>query len=447
MNLPVTELLVIILLTLLEGFFVAAEIALVSVRRSRVDQLVEEGNEGARRVRRLIDEPGRFLAVAQLGLTVLGFFASAYTAVTLTDGLKTLMTDAGVANGTAQVIALIVVTVILALFTIVFGELVPKTLALAHPERFAMTLSGPIDLLARIFAPVIALLTGVTSAIARVFGAEVRPEAQISAEELMLIVERGGEQGVLEAEEEQMIHAVIELGERRLHEVMVPRIAIVALPASAGLEEAIDLVVDEGHSRIPVFEESIDQVIGILYAKDLLPILKNGSESRPSLRSLLRTPVFVPESMTIDDLLHEFQRRKVHIAIVLDEYGGTAGLVTIEDLLEEIVGEIQDEYDVEEPMLVRLSEDEVRIDGRADVDELAEAFETELGLEDGAEYDTVGGLIFHRLGGVPKPGDRVSVDGLVLTVESTDGRRVGKVLAVRQRSEAGGPAGDDEADR
>src|SRR5439155_4654108 len=291
-------------------------------------------------------------------------------------------------------------TVILALFTIVFGELVPKTLALAHPERFAMTLSGPIDLLARIFAPVIAVLTGVTSAIARVFGAEVRPEAQISAEELMLIVERGGEQGVLEAEEEQMIHAVIELGERRLHEVMVPRIAIVALPASAGLDEAIDLVVDEGHSRIPVFEESIDQVIGILYAKDLLPILKNGAKDRPSLRTLLRPPVFVPESMTIDDLLHEFQRRKVHIAIVLDEYGGTAGLVTIEDLLEEIVGEIQDEYDVEEPMVVRLSEDEVRIDGRADVDELADAFETELGLEDRAEYDTVGGLIFHRLGGV-----------------------------------------------
>jgi len=263
----------------------------------------------------------------------------------------------------------------------------------------------------------------------------------------MLIVERGGEQGVLEAEEEQMIHAVIELGDRRLHEVMVPRIAIVALPASASLDEAINVVVEEGHSRIPIFEESIDQVIGILYAKDLLPILKNGSDARPALRSLLRTPVFVPESMTIDDLLHEFQRRKVHIAIVLDEYGGTAGLVTIEDLLEEIVGEIQDEYDVEEPMLVRLSTDEVRIDGRADVDELAEAFDTELGLEDGAEYDTVGGLIFHRLGGVPKPGDQVSVDGLILTVESTDGRRVGKVLAVRQKTEAGAAAGDDEADR
>jgi len=446
MSLPVTEPVVIVLLTLLEGFFVASEIALVSVRRSRVDQLVEEGNEGARRVRRLIDEPGRFLAVAQLGLTVLGFFASAFTAVTLTRDLATFLTRLGIGTDTADGIALLVVTIILALFTIVFGELVPKTLALAHPERFAMTLAGPIDFLARIFAPLIALLTGITAAVARVFGAEVRPEAQISAEELMLIVERGGEQGVLEAEEEQMIHAVIELGDRRLHEVMIPRIAIVALPASASLDEAISVVVEEGHSRIPIFEESIDQVIGILYAKDLLPILKNGSEARPALRSLLRTPVFVPESMTIDDLLHEFQRRKVHIAIVLDEYGGTAGLVTIEDLLEEIVGEIQDEYDVEEPMLVRLSTDEVRIDGRADVDELAEAFDTELGLEDGAEYDTVGGLIFHRLGGVPKPGDQVSVDGLILTVESTDGRRVGKVLAVRQKTETGAPTGD-EADR
>jgi putative hemolysin len=447
MSIPVTELVVIVVLTLLEGFFVAAEIALVSVRRSRVDQLVEEGNEGARRVRRLIDEPGRFLAVAQLGLTVLGFFASAFTAVTLTRDLANFLMRLGVPTDTADAVSLLVVTIILAMFTIVFGELVPKTLALAHPERFAMTLAGPIDFLARIFRPVIALLTGITSAVARLFGAEVRPEAQISAEELMLIVERGGEQGVLEAEEEQMIHAVIELGDRRLHEVMVPRIAIVALPASASLDEAINVVVEEGHSRIPIFEESIDQVIGILYAKDLLPILKNGAGARPDLRSLLRTPVFVPESMTIDDLLHEFQRRKVHIAIVLDEYGGTAGLVTIEDLLEEIVGEIQDEYDVEEPMLVRLSEDEVRIDGRADVDELAEAFETELGLEDGAEYDTVGGLIFHRLGGVPKPGDQVSVDGLILTVESTDGRRVGKVLAVRRKTEAGASAGNDEADR
>jgi CBS domain containing-hemolysin-like protein len=261
----------------------------------------------------------------------------------------------------------------------------------------------------------------------------------------MLIVERGGEQGILEAEEEQMIHAVIELGERRVHEVMVPRTAISGLPASASFEEAIDEVMEDGHSRVPVYEGSIDEVIGILYAKDLLPFLKDGSGPRPALRTLLRTPVFVPESITIDDLLHEFQRRKVHIAIVLDEYGGTAGLVTIEDLLEEIVGEIQDEYDEEEPMVVRLSDDKARIDGRASVDELGELFETELALEDEDEYDTVGGLVFHRIGGVPKPGDQVSVDGLILTVESTDGRRVGKVLVVRQPVAA--DVADDEADR
>jgi CBS domain containing-hemolysin-like protein len=203
--------------------------------------------------------------------------------------------------------------------------------------------------------------------------------------------------------------------------------------------------VDEGHSRIPVFEDTIDEIVGIFYAKDLLPFLKSGAPDRPSLRSLLRTPVFVPESMTVDDLLHELQRRKVHLAIVLDEYGGTAGLVTIEDLLEEIVGEIQDEYDEEEPMIVALSEDEARVDGRADVDDLAELFDSQIALEDETEYDTVGGLIYHRIGGVPKPGDQVVVDGLTLTVESVDGRRVDKVLVIRSRS--GDPVEDDEADR
>jgi CBS domain containing-hemolysin-like protein len=226
---------------------------------------------------------------------------------------------------------------------------------------------------------------------------------------------------------------------------MVPRIAMDTLRATASMDEAIDTVIDGGHSRIPVYEETIDEIIGILYAKDLLPFLKGSAAERPGLRSILRTPVFVPESMSVDDLLHEFQRRKVHIAIVLDEYGGTAGLVTIEDLLEEIVGEIQDEYDEEEPLIVKISDDEARIDGRADVDDLAELFDTNLGLEDEDEYDTVGGLIYHRIGGVPKPGDQVVVDGLTLTVESTDGRRVGKVLAVRDR-DAGGP-GEDEADR
>jgi CBS domain containing-hemolysin-like protein len=291
----------------------------------------------------------------------------------------------------------------------------------------------------------VAALTAVTNAVSRMLGAGEEAQGVMSTQELSLLVERGGEQGILEAEEEQMIQAVIELGDQRIHEVMVPRIAMVSLPASATLEEAIDILIDEGHSRVPVYEETIDEVVGILYAKDLLPFLKGSVAERPALRSILRTPVFVPESMSVDDLLHEFQRRKVHIAIVLDEYGGTAGLVTIEDLLEEIVGEIQDEYDEEEPLIVRLSEHEARIDGRADVDDLEELFDTDFGLEDADEYDTVGGLIYHRLGTVPKPGDVIPIDGLTLTVETIDGRRVGKVLAVRDR-EDDGPQ-DDEADR
>jgi CBS domain containing-hemolysin-like protein len=214
---------------------------------------------------------------------------------------------------------------------------------------------------------------------------------------------------------------------------MVPRIAIVGLPATATFDDAIDKVIEEGHSRVPVYETSVDEVVGILYAKDLLPFLKSDAEARPTLRTLLRTPVFVPESMSIDDLLHEFQRRKVHIAIVLDEYGGTAGLVTIEDLLEEIVGEIQDEYDVEEPLVETLDDHSARVDGRAAVDDLLEIWDLKLQLEDEDEYDTVGGLVYHRIGGVPQPGDEVRVDGLRLTVESTDGRRVGKVLVVREQ--------------
>jgi Hemolysins and related proteins containing CBS domains len=276
-------------------------------------------------------------------------------------------------------------------------------------------------------------------------GAGNQAQGVMSTEELKILVERGGEQGILEAEEEQMIHAVIELGDQRIHEVMVPRIAMVTLAASVTTEEAIDKVIEEGHSRIPVYEETIDEIVGILYAKDLLPFVKNSAGEPPALRTMLRTPVFVPESMSVDDLLHEFQRRKVHLAIVLDEYGGTAGLVTIEDLLEEIVGEIQDEYDVEEPLIVKLSEDEARIDGRADVDDLAELFDITMSLEDEDEYDTVGGLIYHRIGGVPKPGDQVIVEGLTLTVETTDGRRVGKVLVVRDRDAH--DRGDDEADR
>jgi putative hemolysin len=434
MNGPGIELGIIAVLVLLNGVFASTEIALVTVRRSRLQQLVDEGNKAAARVQHLKANPGRFLAVIQVGITFLGFLASAFAAVSLVDGVRDTLATLGPLAGVAGVAALILVTGTLTVFTIIFGELVPKQIGLAHAERVSMTFSRLIDGLGRVFGPFVAFLTWTTRQISRLFGADVLADERISSEELRLIIEQGGQQGILEAEEQQMIHAVIELGDQRVHEVMVPRTAMVTLASTASFEEAIDTIVQEGHSRIPVFEDSVDEIVGILYAKDLLPFLKGSVTERPALRSLLRTPVFVPESMTVDDLLHELQRRKVHLAVVLDEYGGTAGLVTIEDLLEEIVGEIQDEYDSEEPMVVRISDDEARLDGRAHVDDLAELFDATLGLEDEDEYDTVGGLIYHRIGGVPKPGDQVQVDGLTLTVETTDGRRVGKVLVVRTAS-------------
>ena len=415
--------------------FVAAEIALVTIRRTRVDQLIDEGNRAAPRVRRLISQPGRFLAVIQLAITFVGFLASAFAAVSLTVALRGFFSRVPAVAGQAEALALLIVTAVLSLVTIVFGELVPKTLALAHAERFALALAGPVDFVGRVLNPVVSFLTLVTNGVNRLLGVSEVGQGTMSTEELKLLVERGTEQGILEAEEEQMISAVMELGERRVHEVMVPRVDVVAVPVDAPGDALVDTIITQGHSRIPVYEGSIDEIVGIVYAKDLLPYLK-GTEQPPDTRSLMRTPVFVPESRTIDDLLHEFQRSKVHIAVVIDEYGGTAGVVTIEDLIEEIVGEIQDEYDVgEAPMLEKLSDDEARVDGRVAVDDLAEAFGVHLNGADSDEYDTVGGLVYHYVGGIPRVGDTVEVDGLTLTVESTDGRRVGKVLAVRRRSE------------
>jgi putative hemolysin len=435
----VLQLLVVLLLVLIEAVLVAAEIALISLRHSRIEQMIDEGHRGARRVRRLVQDPARFLAVVQIGVTFTGFLASAYAAVNLADRLDGALADIPVVQNYSAGIALLIVTILMSLLFVVFGELVPKSLALARPDRFALALAGPIDMLGRILAPLVSLLTWLTRKIAGGFGADPR-QAQISTQELKLIVERGGEQGILEAEEEQMISAVIGLGERRVHEVMVPRTDMTALAVTATMDEVIDTFVREGHSRIPVYKETIDEIVGILLAKDLLPYLK-GVDQKPNLRKLLRPPLFVPESMSIDDLLHKLQGRRIHLAIVLDEYGGTAGMVTIEDLIEEIVGEIQDEFDEEEPLTVRLSDDKARVDGRASVDDLGELFDLDLaGLEDSEEYDTVGGLIYHRIGGVPRPNDQVRLEeqGLTLTVESTDGRRVGKILAVRE------PAGEND---
>lgn len=422
----VADLGLILLLILLNGFFVAVEIAFVTVRRTRLDELADEGDRRAARALRLLKDPGRFLAVIQVAITFLGALASAVAAVSIVELLATPLSGVSWIGERAGALALLVVTLLVSIVSIVLGELIPKGFALANPDRIALVASGPISLFAKIVSPLVALLVLLTKAISTPFGIDPTRTPELSAAEIRLIVEQGSQQGVLEAEEEQMISAVMSLSDSKLHEVMVPRIDIVAIDQEATFDEAVEVVLKEGHSRTPLYRESVDHIVGILYAKDLLRLIAAGGP-RPRLRDIMRPALFVPESQSVDDLLHELQRRKVHMAVVLDEYGGTAGLVTIEDLLEEIVGEIQDEFDEEEPMKVEIGPGEVILDGRADIDDLTDLVEPALELEDDEEYDTLGGFVYHRIGRVPVVGDAVVIEPFVITVIKVSGRRVGKV--------------------
>ncbi|MCX5972085.1 MAG: hemolysin family protein [Chloroflexi bacterium] len=421
-----TDILIILLLILINGFFVGAEIAFVSVRRTRLDELAEAGDRRAKRAQKLMRDPGRFLAVIQVAITFLGALASAVAAVSIVTVVAEPLRGIALIADQADTIALLLVTFIVSVVSIVLGELIPKGFALANPDRIALTVSGPITLFAKIVSPLVAVLVLLTKIISKPFGIDPTRTPELSAAEIRLIVEQGSQQGVLEAEEEQMISAVMSLSDSKLHEVMVPRIDIAAIDQEASFDDAVTLVLTEGHSRTPLYKESVDHIVGILYAKDLLRIIAAGGP-RPRLRDIMRPALFVPESQAVDDLLNELQRRRVHMAIVLDEYGGTAGLVTIEDLLEEIVGEIQDEFDEEEPMKVIVREGEAILDGRADIDEMGELVDPALELEDDEEYDTVGGFVYHRIGRVPVVGDTVAVDPFKITVIKVIGRRVGKV--------------------
>ncbi|HVM23960.1 MAG TPA: hemolysin family protein [Candidatus Limnocylindrales bacterium] len=436
---PVFDLGVVALLILIGGFFAASEIALITVKRHRLRQLAEEGNRAARTAQRLTDDPSRFLATIQIAITFLGFLAGATGAVAFSSNLAELIRP--VLGTAADTVAFVVVTLVIALVSIIVGELVPKTLALSFPERLALFVARPVGLLDRILSPIVWFVSATSKIFVRLLGGKEKPQAgYLSTEELKVLVESSTEQGEFEEEEKEMIHGVIELGDKKVHEVMVPRIGIRAVNVSDPFDEVLDIIVRAGHSRLPVFEESLDNIVGVLYAKDLLPYLKqNGRPAEPiDIRRLVRAPVYVPESKAVDELLHEMQAAKRHIAIVVDEYGGTAGLVTMEDVVEEIVGEIQDEYDAEESMVEPIDSDAeltFRLDGRVSMDDLRDLFElSDEDEPDEEAYDTVGGFVVHRVGRIPLPGAEIPFrDGVLLRVEAAEPRRVAKVIAARPR--------------
>jgi putative hemolysin len=449
-----SDLLVVVILILVGGFFAASEIALITVKRHRLSQLADEGNRAARTARRLTEDPGRFLATIQIAITFLGFLAGATGAAAFGDpfgdflaGLSLL----GLSAQTADAIAFVIVTLVIALASIVIGELVPKTLALNFPERFALLVARPIGFLQTLLSPIVWFVSRLSAILVRLLGGREKPQGgYLSTEELKILVETGSEQGEIEEEEKEMIHGVIELGDKAVHEVMVPRIGIRAVNVDDPLDEVLDMIVRAGHSRLPVFDGNLDNIVGILYAKDLLPYLKAnaGGNGGINIREIVRPPVYVPESKPVDDLLHEMQAAKRHIAIVVDEYGGTAGLVTMEDVVEEIVGEIQDEYDSEESSVEDISTDgeiAFRLDGRVSMDDVRDLFD--LSDEDEPDedaYDTIGGFVVHRIGRIPLPGtDTPFRDDVRIVVEAAEPRRVARVVASRPRREGEREAGEE----
>ncbi|MBU0490984.1 MAG: hemolysin family protein [Chloroflexi bacterium] len=430
----VGELVLLGLLILLNGFFASAEIAIISANKFHLKQQAEAGNRTAKLILQLAENSSRLLATIQIGVTMAGFLASASAALslshTLRDWLHTLaIVPQNYLDQFAEPLAVIIVTTLLALVMLVLGELVPKSVALHYAQRISYLSAWPIHILAMLAYPVVQTLTLTTDAIAWLFGVRRRSALPfITAEEIKTMVDAGEEEGVFESEEKAMIYSVFDFGDTLTREVMVPRIDVVAVSVDTPLDQVLDTIIEAGFSRIPVYQDSIDDVVGVLYAKDLLRRMRDdGLPGRAG--DLVRSAYFVPETKKVDDLLRELQRDKVHMAVVVDEYGGTAGVVTIEDLVEEIVGEIQDEYDWAEELLVeKVSAREGIFNARIGLDDVNQLMDLDLTTED---VDTLGGLIYSHLGRVPDVGDTVQVKDAEVTVLSLAGRRIKRVRVTK----------------
>jgi putative hemolysin len=429
----IRELALLAFLILLNAFFAASEVAIVTIGKARLRKLIEEGTKVACTVERLAEDSSRFLATLQVGVILVRLSAAATAVISLSDPLQRLIAQVPIEFVARASLPLAVFSIIIALafFMLSLGELLPKTLALQHAEPIALAVAYPIDLFATIVSPVVKVLIATSNAAVRLFGSQPQGGMPfITEEEIKTMVDAGEETGIIEEEEKEMIYSIFEFGETLTREVMVPRIDIVAVESKTPLQQALDLILEKGHSRIPVYEETIDNIIGLLYAKDLLGHLRNG-EATMALRDILRPAYFVPETKKADELLQDLQQRKVHMAIVVDEYGGTAGLVTIEDLVEEIVGEIQDEYDAEEPFIEVISDDEFIFNARVDLNDVNKLMSVELPSE---RCDTLGGFIYTQLGKVPKVGDEILFNGIKIAVLSVVGRRIKKVKVNRERT-------------
>ncbi len=422
-------LLVELVLIALMAVFSAAEAALRSARRGGLRFV----GRLPRRAAVLGDPANRALAAVVIADFFTTFALAAIAAAYLAPGLSDIFSLLGLTPSVSGVSAVVVTVAAVSVLAIVLGLFLPRAIALRRPSGTLAALVWPIRVVSAILAPVVFVLFGLTRVLARPFGASPEAAALVTEEELKALVETGEEQGVIEEEERELIHSIFAFGEKVVREVMVPRTDLVAADVDTPLREAMELVMRSGHSRIPVYQQNPDDVVGILYVKDVFREIAKGRLDAP-LRDLLRRAQFVPETKKVAELLREMQQQKVHLAIVVDEYGGTSGLVTIEDLVEEIVGEIRDEFEVDEERIVPVSEQEAVMDGRVPFGEVKELFALE--VEPSEEYDTLAGFIVHELGRMPRAGDAVRIGDVSLTVEDIKGRRARKIRVRREADSA-----------
>jgi CBS domain containing-hemolysin-like protein len=411
------ELIGVGLLIFVNAFFVAAEYALVTARRTRIIELHHQGNRRARAVLRITADPPQFIAAMQLGVTLTSLGIGALGEQALSHAFD---------KWVSTVLAVLLAYLILTFAHVVVGELVPKGVALGHAEGTALWVSAPVRAFFTLFAPFVWVLRKTTDGILHLLGLE-SPGAErdpLSEAELRMLLSRSSEEGEIEHEEQQMIDKVFVFGDKDVADVMVPRPEVAAVSVEMPPEQVLKTVLDSPYTRYPVYRESLDDVVGVLHVRDLFKAVHDQGLADVRLEEIVRPAYIVPETKDLASLLQEFRKTNNHFAIVVDEYGGTAGICTLEDLLEEIVGEIEDEFDVSEVQIEQIDDDTYHIDGMFSIDDFNGRFGTELPDED---YHTLAGFVFGQLGRAPQPGDDVAFDGLRFDVLEVDGNRIERV--------------------
>ncbi|MBP3542419.1 MAG: HlyC/CorC family transporter [Clostridia bacterium] len=440
-----------IILILVNAFFAATETAVVSLNENKVRKQAESGDAKAKLMLKMIEAPTKFLSTIQVCITLSGFLASAFAADQFASLLSKALESAGftfVSAKTLETICVVLVTLILSFFMIVLGELAPKRIALQYPEKFARFSCSVIKFMSTLFTPVVWLLSASTNGVLRLLG--IKPDAsgeEVTEEEIRMMVDIGSESGAIEQDERAMIENIFEFNNMTAADVMVHRMDVVAIHVEDTQEEIISTIQESGLSRFPVYDEHIDDIIGVLNTRDFL---LNAHAAQPkTVRELLRSAYLVPETVPADTLFSDMQKQKVHLAIVVDEYGGMSGIVTMEDLLEEIVGNIYDEFDPTEDNEIEKLEDNLwRVDGSVDLETLADALDIALPLEE--EYDTLGGMVFSTFSSIPEDGSspEVTIHGLNIKVETISDHRVEKALvsivAPKEENAEDGENGDKE---